>query len=220
MNFYLAYGAGVGSEALRLWLINHKWPHEAVYVDHDGDWPATKEFVKTIPNLTIVKPNQEGFDKVYDYLLYKKQVPSMKLRVCTAYFKIKPMLQYFKKPCIVYLGITFDESKRMKNNPHSEVFNHYPLVSLKATREQCIEYIKLKTGNVPMKSGCFFCPFQNSSQWKLLRKNHPDLYEKAKELERVNIQDQKKKGKKPKSLSLRGMILEDLTQEKQIELFT
>ena len=67
MNFYLSYGAGVGSEALRLWLLENNWPHEAVYVDHGCDWPETQEFIKTIPNLTVIKPNVGGFDNLYEY---------------------------------------------------------------------------------------------------------------------------------------------------------
>lgn len=64
-------GPGVGSEALRLWLTENKWPHKAVYIDHGCDWPETREFgagsgvcqedggniegmeVNTIPMITI-----------------------------------------------------------------------------------------------------------------------------------------------------------------------
>jgi hypothetical protein len=54
---YLSYGAGVNSEALRLLLIDQGIEFEGVYMDHGCDWPETREFAKTIPGLTIVKPD-------------------------------------------------------------------------------------------------------------------------------------------------------------------
>ncbi len=94
-HFYLSYGGGVGSEALRLWLLEHKWPFEAVYVDHGCDWPETQEFIKTVPNLTILKPDVEGYDNLYDYCLKYRMVPSFMKRWCTDKFKIRTLCQEF-----------------------------------------------------------------------------------------------------------------------------
>ena len=209
MNFYLSYGAGVGSEALRLWLLENNWPHEAVYVDHGCDWPETREFVKTIPDLTIIKPDIEGFDNLYEYCIAREIFPSINLHWCTDKFKVRPFLAYKKMPCIVYLGITFDESKRMRIAEIGR-YNHYPLVAMKWTRQDCINYIKSKNMPVPMRSGCWFCPFQNRGRWKQLFRKHPDLYEKSKALE-VLV-------RKP-SLAPGGKRLESIVQENQGRLF-
>ena len=32
---------------------------------------------------------------------------------------------------------------------------------------------------MPVKSGCFYCPFQRKSRWIDLLRNHPELYERA-----------------------------------------
>ena len=69
-EIYLSYGAGVVSEALRLWLLENEYDFEAVWVDHGCDWPETIEFAYKIPNLTILKPDVEGFDNLYNYCLY------------------------------------------------------------------------------------------------------------------------------------------------------
>jgi len=219
MKFYLSYGAGVGSEALRLWLIENNWPHEAVYVDHGCDWPETREFVKTVPNLTVIKPDVEGFDNLYNYCLHYKMVPSFKQRYCSDKFKVRVLLKYFKRPCVTYLGFTIEETHRMKNSKDDDHFKQYPLISMGMTRRDCEAYIRSKGVPVPMRSGCWFCPSQRKGQWKLLRRRHPDLYKKAKELERVSTNRRKEQGKDPLTISRSMMKLEDITQERQGELF-
>jgi len=207
LNFYLSYGAGVGSEALRLWLLENNWPHEAVYVDHGCDWPETREFVKTIPNLTIIKPDVQGFDNLYEYCLEKQIIPFTNTRFCSDKFKSRPLEKYFKQPAITYLGITIDEAHRVHGNK-KDIYYHYPFVCLGMTRQDCIQYIHERTGIVPMRSGCWFCPFQNKGRWRLLYHLHPDLYQKAKELE---------------ATSTRGLVLdrklESIVQENQGRLF-
>ena len=218
MNFYLSYGAGVGSEALRLWLLENEWPHEAVYVDHGCDWPETQEFVKTIPNLTIIKPKSRGFDNLYKHCIHYKMVPSLHPRWCTVEFKIIPFNKYVKHPCIVYLGYTIDEAHRAKQSEQEDILYHYPLIAMRWTRKDCEAYIKSQNMPVPMRSMCWLCPQQTQGEWKLLRKRHLDLYNKVKELERLNMEYRKAKGKEPLSLKPGGK-LEDITQERQIELF-
>ena len=62
--------------------------------------------------------------------------------------------------------------------------NKYPLVDEKITREKCINIITDDGYDLPLKSGCFFCPFNNKKRWIDLRNNHIDLFEKSKELEK------------------------------------
>lgn len=219
MKIYLSYGAGVVSEALRLWLLENEYDFEAVWVDHGCDWPETIEFAHTIPNLTILKPNVEGYDNLYDYCLKYKMVPHFKLRFCTVKFKLQTLYNYFKKPSIVYIGYTIDEENRMRQSQHKNIINCFPFLMLNWTRKNCIDYIKKLDKKVPIRSGCWFCPFQTKEQWKLLMKQHPDLYIKAKELEKLNIEYRKSKGKDPLTLHASGKSLEILTQERQMELF-
>lgn len=218
-HFYLSYGGGVGSEALRLWLLEHRWPFEAVYVDHGCDWPETQEFVKTIPNLTILKPNVRGYDNLYDYCMHYRMVPSFMRRWCTIDFKIMTLHKYFKKRCLCYIGFTIDESQRAVNSGNENVLNQFPLISIRWTRQDCIDYIEKRTGNVPMRSSCWFCTFQKADQWKELRRLHPDLYEKAKVLEKLNRKTRKEKGKEPLFLSSSGKLIEEITQERQLGLW-
>jgi len=223
MKKYLSYGAGVGSEALRLWLIEQGWDFEAVYVDHGGDWPETKEFVKTIPDLTILHPTltrpKGTYRSLYEHCWTHRMVPSHMIRWCTVQWKIEPLHNYQTRPCIVYIGYTSDEERRVKNEKGPEIFLHYPLVCMGWTRQDCKNYIKKKTGNVPIRSGCYFCPFQKVSQWIKLKNLHPDLYEKAKALEKRNMEYRKERGKEPLTISVSKKPLEMITHEGQGRLF-
>ena len=51
------------------------------------------------------------------------------------------------------------------------------------SREDCIQYLK-KKGIDAKKSGCFLCPYQHAQQWARLKRQHPDLFAIALEMER------------------------------------
>jgi len=216
---YLSYGAGVNSEALRLLLLDQGIDFEAVYVDHGCDWPETREFAKTIPDLTILTPNIEGFSSLYEYCLHYRLVPSLMLRFCTSKFKIQPLYQYFEQPCICYIGIGKDEVCRCKKSRNPNIHNQFPLVVEGMDRQDCKQYIADHHLEVPGKSGCWFCPMQSKRQWRKLAKMHPDLYKKAKILEQANMNYRKKQGKIPLALSVSRKRLEVITMEGQMELF-
>lgn len=73
-------------------------------------------------------------------------------------------------------------SKKLKD--HDDDFDYrYPLQMLGWQREDCIAAIVQEGLPVPIKSACFFCPA--SQKWELwwLAGAHPDLFEKALEIE-------------------------------------
>lgn len=107
----------------------------------------------------------------------------------------------------------------MRNSTQEKIFNQFPFISFNWTRKDCVDYIKKLGKKVPMRSGCWFCPNQGKEQWKLLMKRHPDLYQKAKNLEKLNMEYRKSIGKDPLTLHASGKPLEVLTQERQLELF-
>lgn len=219
MNYYLSYGAGVGSEALRLWLLDQNQPFEAVYVDHGCDWPETQQFVKTVPNVKIIRPNVEGFSNLYDYCFKYHMVPSFMNRWCSDKFKVRCLIQYFKKPCIVFIGFTYDEAHRVDLSRTNGVSHVYPLIDNRITRAGAKRFTREHGGEVPMRSSCWFCPFQGRVQWQKLRREHIELYKKAKELEKRNIAYRKEKGKEPLTLSANKKSVAIMAAEGQRDLF-
>ncbi len=73
-------------------------------------------------------------------------------------------------------------SKKLKTSDESFQYC-YPLQQLGWAREECIQAIIEEGLQVPIKSACFFCPA--SQKWELwwLAGAHPDLFEKALEME-------------------------------------
>lgn len=115
-------------------------------------------------------------------------------RTCTEEYKIKVVSDYLKtrgaspeQPAVLGMGISLDEYWRMRSDdpryPH--IHKEYPLIDLRLTRDVCISIIEAAGLPVPPKSACYFCPFKRMSEWGALRRNHPDLFAKAVELERV-----------------------------------
>jgi len=223
MKYYLSYGGGINSTAMLLLLADEGLEFEAVYVDHGGDWPETKEYVQMISELfelTIIIPEVKGFNNIYEYYWDYQVMPAVFSRSCTSDWKIKQLHKYFKKPCQDFIGISFDERYRAKRKrKHKGIVDIYPLVDRQIDRQGCIEIIKAHGLPVPMKSGCFFCPFQKISEWKLLKIKHPELFQKAIDLEKRVFEERQKKGKDRLYMMGRPYTLENLFDERQKELF-
>ncbi len=234
MKKYLSFGGGVNSVAMMLMLLDQKDDFEAIFVDHGTDWPETYEYFEMFQGwlkknghkeITILKPahskddNGKPFETLYDYAFFRKMVPSFMRRWCTVEFKIKAIHRYIEKPCFMLIGIDTDESKRAKISISKGIENRFPLLENEISRDGCKKIIIDHGLPVPMKSGCYICPFQKVEQWKELRRKHPDLFCKASTLEKRNIEYRKGQGKKPMTLSGSGKFLESIVDEHQMNLF-
>jgi hypothetical protein len=62
-------------------------------------------------------------------------------------------------------------------------------------RQECIEIIKAHGLPVPIKSGCYICPFQRIAQWRKLRAEHPELFCAARKLEQDATEARSERGK-------------------------
>jgi 3'-phosphoadenosine 5'-phosphosulfate sulfotransferase (PAPS reductase)/FAD synthetase len=216
MKNYLSFGGGVNSVAMMLLLLDEGIEFEAVYVDHECDWPETHEYIKMLREkypITIIRPEYKKrgviFNNLYEYCLAAKIIPLRQIRWCTAEFKVNPLHRYFQKPCFVMLGIDAGESHRAKLSSDQGMENRFPLIEREITRAGCIEIIKAHNLPVPMKSGCWFCPFQRIGELKKLRHLHPELFCKAVKLEKTSLDYALSKGRsianstliKPKTLT-------------------
>ena len=202
---YLSYGGGVNSTAMLLLLLDKGWKFETVYVDHGGDWPETRRYVSWLSRqtpITILRPSVEGFSTLYEYCCGRRMIPSRRFRWCTRTWKIRPFHKYISRPATKLLGISTDEAKRANPFPEKGIKTRYPLIEYGIDRNECKQIITKHGLPIPMKSGCWFCPFQRKSQWFKLRSEHPELFEKAVVLEQRMIKARAKRGKGP--LYLRG----------------
>ena len=221
-KWILSYGGGVNTTALMIYIVNNKLPiDEAVFADTGGELPETYAYLKVareylkkhgIKLRTIkVKVNGTG---LYECATRRKVIPSQVWRWCTRDFKIRPIHRYYKAlhaHINQYIGIDYGEVHRMKDSGEEYVSNHYPLVDAKVNRKDCIEIIKAEGLPVPLKSGCYFCPFNNHERWDFVLNSHPRLYDKA-----MKLEENSKHFPKQKLNSYRLSELKPLLQERKI----
>ena len=232
MRNYLSFGGGVNSVALHLLLLEQGVDFESVFSYHGGDWPETYNYVAGFQwwlkknghrPITILKPDigtveKERFSNIYDFYKFKKCVPSVFSRICTKRFKIEVIHKYAKKPCFMMIGIDKGEEKRAKIKSDGKIEYRWPLLEQEICREGCKEIIHRYSLPLPIKSGCYFCPFQSISQWKSLRISHPDLFCKAEKLEQIAAERATKNNRKPYFLNGNNRIRLRIN-ENQLQLF-
>lgn len=222
MKNYLSFGGGVNSVALYLYLLDQKIEFEAVFVDHGTDWPETYEYVEMFKKkypLTVLKPDVGGISVLYDYSMHYRLAPSIRVRWCTQKFKTDAIYKYIEAPCFMMLGIDAGEAKRAKLSVNKGAENRFPLIEADIDRNGCKKIIKDHGLPIPIRSGCYICPFQRATQWKELRMKHPKLFCQAKTLEDAQMARSKEKGKKPFTISPRGVRLESIVDENQRQIF-
>jgi hypothetical protein len=204
MRNYLSFGGGVNSVAMMLVLLDEGVEFEAVYV-WMPDWPETHEYLMMLEEkgypITVLTPAEtvKGIKvgNLYEYSWLQRMFPQRNPRWCTAIFKVGTLLKYQKPPAFVMLGIDNSETHRAKLSRNDGLENRFPLIERGIDRDGCIEIIKAHNLPIPIKSGCYICPFQRVSQFKQLRRNHPELFCKVVDLERRNNASRAAKGLAP-----------------------
>ena len=119
-------------------------------------------------------------------------------RVCTADYKIKPVVQKIREllglqkgekrkegtTVELLMGISKDEATRMKINPLKYITNIYPLIDKRLSRTDCLNWITKQGYPTPPRSACTFCPFHSAYEWQELKKDKKE-WDKVVELDRA-----------------------------------
>jgi len=184
-----SFGCGVDSVAALLMDSNYD---EIIFADTGSELPETYQFLEYFEKKSGLKITKvkSHLGKIYDYYHKGRFFPLPTFRDCTGKFKITPIRQHLRKKYgkketfEMNIFIDYDEFHRMRTSDVKYIKNKYPLVDKKITREKCLKIINDFGYDLPLKSGCFFCPFNNKKRWIDLRNNHIDLFEKSKELEK------------------------------------
>ncbi|MDN5201187.1 hypothetical protein QQ008_07435 [Fulvivirgaceae bacterium BMA10] len=108
-------------------------------------------------------------------------------RQCTGYYKILPIRRFVKKhkqpgrfnKVELWLGISYEESQRMKDPDVKWLIHRYPLVEKKIRRADCIKNFKAHNIPVPYRSSCIICPYHSNDYWYWLYVTEPDSFESA-----------------------------------------
>ena len=113
-------------------------------------------------------------------------------RQCTSEYKIKPIHRKARElaglkpgarvaaPVVrQWIGISIDESSRMRDPDNAWSVNYYPLIDLRMSRRDCLEYLELKGFSEVPKSACIGCPFHTDREWRRLKDTAPEEFEEA-----------------------------------------
>ena len=148
-------------------------------------------------------------------------------RSCTADHKIRVLAKYVKSvtpkeqwPIEMCIGISTDEIQRAnkgKNEKWEE--RMYPLLDLGLNRGDCANVIKEAGLPVPPKSSCFFCPYHGMQTWSELRRDDPELFEKACQLEDTLNNRRAAREMQPVFLTRKAAPLRDVVAEAGETLF-
>jgi hypothetical protein len=153
-------------------------------------------------------------------------------RSCTSEFKIRVIAREVRRrgatdddPAIVGVGISLDESHRA-NTRRAEKGERivYPLIGvgeetgLRLTRADCRRIIADAGLPIPPKSSCYFCPFHRLSTWVELRRDRPDLFARAAQLEDTINATRDRLGKDHVRLTQTGLPLTEAVDDPDAQL--
>jgi 3'-phosphoadenosine 5'-phosphosulfate sulfotransferase (PAPS reductase)/FAD synthetase len=191
-KYILSYGGGINSVALLLHILKNDKPlDEVIFADTGAELPDTYSYTSKIQKFLkdydipfqIVKSRG---DDLYKRCYRRRVIPSQIWRWCTRDLKIRPIYAYYrslKTHINQYLGISYEERDRYRESGVNYVSNIFPLIESEITRDNCIDLINDANLDLPVRSGCFFCPFNSVSRWCEIYKKHNHLFNKAKTLE-------------------------------------
>jgi len=223
MSEMISFGAGINSVAMTIMLIEQGWRGPIVFSDTGCEWPETYCYMRYFEQewlqprgLEIIRLSPATDAELYDkrlggltgietleqYCIQRSIIPFLSVRWCTVEFKRVPLENWRKGQGIdrTCLGISASEPRRIRNDPNVR----YPLWDEGITRGECRRIIQGAGLELPIKSGCFFCPGQRLDNWKRLYYEHRDLYDRAIALEdRASKNNQKWATLDPHGISLR-----------------
>lgn len=108
-------------------------------------------------------------------------------RKCTTEYKIVPIEREIRRllgvaprqrvPAGVvveqWLGISVDEWQRVKPSNKSWMVRVHPLVQLRMSRQDCIDWLRQSQFPIPPKSSCIGCPFHSNVHWREMARTQP-----------------------------------------------
>lgn len=117
-------------------------------------------------------------------------------RQCTSEYKIYPLRkkqreliglkprQHAPKEIVmrVWIGISFDETQRIKDSDVRWAENHYPLVydfNPPMTRAMCLRWLHNNGYPIAPRSACIACPYHSNAEWRDMKMNRPDEWKQA-----------------------------------------
>ena len=188
-----SFGGGVNSTAMLIGM-HERGEHVdlILFADTGGEKPHTYAHVlemsewlveQGMPHIVTVRREVETLESD---CLRRHALPSVAygMNSCSDHFKMRPQRDYLKALGIVatqkLIGFDADEPHRAKPIEG----NRYPLIEWDWGRDECIAAIDRAGLKQPGKYACFFCPSSKKHEIMQLRRQYPDLADRAVAMEK------------------------------------
>lgn len=83
-----------------------------------------------------------------------------------------------------WIGISLDETERMRDSNVRYIKNTYPLVDARMRRSDCERWLTDHGYRIPPKSSCIGCPFHDDQHWRAMKDNQPEGFADAVDYDR------------------------------------
>ena len=228
----LAMSGGKDSSALAVYMLGKVKNLEYVFCDTGEELDETYEYINRLQDFLCSKINWLKSEKDFRYYvdLYNGVLPDARTRWCTRMLKLKPYEDFIgDDPVISYVGIREDEPHRkgyISTKPNIKTV--FPFVENNIRLEDVERILKDSGLGVPRyyewrsRSGCYFCFYQQKREWVGLKNFHPELFEKAKAFEKIDLETGERytwnQGESLDELSQRSeSIMEEFEKRKERE---
>ena len=168
-----------------------------------------QETIKTFPIYVVSRGNLKTDLEEYEkgnigrvasvpFFTETETTPAPGMRQCTPDYKIIPVHNKIRelhglKPRqrakgVIFddllIGISMDEVQRIKPSGKDWLYAKWPLIDLRMTRQDCLNWMKDNGFPTPPESSCTFCPYHNNELWQDLKDNSPEEFAEAVELDK------------------------------------
>ena len=195
----LSLSGGKDSTALAILMKGRIPDLEYVFCDTKKELPETYEYLDKLEAFLGKKIIRIADERGFDHWLRVKSggdknfLPSSRVRWCTEYLKIKPFEKYVgNDEVLLYVGIRADENRSAYVSRKPNIKTVLPFIEEDIDLAGVHKILEESGVGVPAyyswrtRSGCYFCFFQRRSEWVGLLEHHPDLYELAKQYEKID----------------------------------
>lgn len=113
--------------------------------------------------------------------------PTVMRQSCTMNWKIRPIRRLARKlagplhglTVEMWLGISFEETYRMKPSPVRYIEHRYPLIDMRWRRADCVAFLAEQGLTDVPRSSCIACPYKSNAEWRQMAEQAPDEWADA-----------------------------------------
>lgn len=201
----VACGVGINSTALLVEMVKREIrPDVITFADTGGERPSTYEYLamfsgwlvsKGFPEIVTVKKVTRDGDvlTLEQNCLNEKMLPSIAygFKSCSLKYKVAPQDKFMNsnelakstwangEKVIKFIGYDADEERRAKIKSDDKYEYRYPLIEWEMGRDECVISILSVGLPLPGKSACFFCPSSKPKEIRQLKREYPELLNRA-----------------------------------------